>query len=334
MIVLVALQALWAISIPISKILLTVAPPILVTGIRMTLAGILLLAYQYLFTQSRNALSKQHWLLYAQIIFFGIYLKYILRNWGLIALTTTKMAFMLNITPFFVALFSYWFFKERLSGQQWVGLILGFAGLIPILCLSCPGEIWYKNMFFFSWAELAIFAEIAAHSYALILTRKMVKDAGHDVSLTNGIRMLGGGILALLTALCVENCAPALQEPTFYAWVAVLIVISNVICHNFYIYLLKQYSATFLSFTDFLSPLFVAFYGWLFLHETISWHYYIAGITIFIGLYLFYKDELSAFAPKATPDSISYVPQFTPAFITNWIRQPFKAAIKTKQKEI
>src|ERR1700733_393911 len=140
MFLIIALQALWASSIPISKILLTVAPPILVTGIRMTCAGALLLAYQSLFARASIRLAHKHWWLYAQIIFFGIYAKYILRNWGLTAMTTTKMAFMLNITPFLVALFSYWAFNERLSRLQWIGLILGFLGLIPILCLSCPAE--------------------------------------------------------------------------------------------------------------------------------------------------------------------------------------------------
>lgn len=328
MLLLIALQALWATSIPISKILLNFAPPILVTGIRMTLAGTLLLALQYLFKKPGFTIQKKQWWLYAQIIFFGIYLKYILRNWGLVYLSTTKMAFMLNITPFLVALFSYWAFKERLSGQQWVGLMLGFLGLIPILCLSCPGQMAHKNIFLFSWAELAILAEIAAHSYALILTRKLVKDAGHGASLTNGIRMLGGGILALITALMIEDCTAITQHVPFYGWLAALIIISNIICHNAYIHLLKRYSATFLSFTDFLSPLFVAFYGWLFLHETISWHYYVASITVFIGLYLFYRQELVASA------SVTYLPLFTPAFITTWIRPPLRAAAKAEQKEL
>ena len=56
--------------------------------------------------------------------------------------------------------------------------------------------------------------------------------------------------------------------------------------------LLKKYSATFMSFTSFLSPLFAALYGWAFFQEIISWHFYVSAVIVFTGLYIFYQDEL------------------------------------------
>ncbi|MCL4361774.1 DMT family transporter [Candidatus Dependentiae bacterium] len=314
----IALQALWASSIPLSKILLNYSSPIFLAGIRMLLAGILLLTYQFFFTQQGLNLQRKHFWFYAQIIFFGIYLKYILRYWGLVQLSTAKMSFMLNITPFCVALFSYFAFNEKLSKQKWMGLILGFSGLIPILFLSCPAENLNKSILFFSWAELAILAEIAAHSYALIVMRKMVRE-NYSAGMTNGIRMFGGGILALMTAFMTEGFMPVTNPITFSGYLTVLILLSNVICHNFYIYLLKYYSATFLAFTDFLSPIFVAFYGWLFLHEIITWHYYLSGTIVLTGLYLFYQDELSS------------QNSFIPAFISKWKRPTQRQEITINQ---
>ena len=60
-----------------------------------------------------------------------------------------------------------------------------------------------------------------------------------------------------------------------------------------YGYLLKSYTTTFLSFAGFLSPLFGALYGWVFLSEKISWHFYLSCAIVFAGLYLFYQDELT-----------------------------------------
>ena len=71
-----------------------------------------------------------------------------------------------------------------------------------------------------------------------------------------------------------------------------MIFISNILCHNLYAGLLKKYSATFMSFTSFLRPLFAALYGWAFFQEKISWHFYTSAIIVFIGLYIFYQDEL------------------------------------------
>jgi drug/metabolite transporter (DMT)-like permease len=59
-----------------------------------------------------------------------------------------------------------------------------------------------------------------------------------------------------------------------------------------YGYLLKKYTATFLAFAGFLGPLFSAFYGWLFLSEVITWHFYLSAVLVFAGLYMFYKHEL------------------------------------------
>ena len=311
MILLIALQALWASSIPLSKVLLGMVPPVFLAGIRMFIAGIMLLAYQWWCTKEGFNLQKKHWWFYFQIIFFGIYLKYILRYWGLVQLSTAKLSFILNITPFCVALFSYISFNEHLSLQKWLGLIIGFLGLVPILFIANDTELIAKESWFFSWAEIATFAEIIAHSYALIVMRKMVKDTGYSAGMTNGIRMFGGGILALMTVPLAQESVTIAQPLYFVGLLATLIIVSNIVCHNLYIYLLKHYSATFLSFSDFLSPLCVAFYGWLFLHELITWHYVLSGIIVLVGLCLFYHDELELKIPlnvaRFLPASLSFI---------------------------
>jgi drug/metabolite transporter (DMT)-like permease len=71
-----------------------------------------------------------------------------------------------------------------------------------------------------------------------------------------------------------------------------MIIIANIIFYNLYGYLLHFYSATWLSFVGFITPLFAALYGWLFLNETIGWAYFISIFIVFWGLYLFYQDEL------------------------------------------
>jgi len=89
-----------------------------------------------------------------------------------------------------------------------------------------------------------------------------------------------------------ENNTPIHGISFFLIWLAVLIILSNIICHNWHLRLLKKYSATFLTFADFLGPLFVSLYGWIFFHEVMRWHYGISAVCVFIGLYLFYYDEL------------------------------------------
>jgi drug/metabolite transporter (DMT)-like permease len=291
MLQIILLHALFGSSIPMSKFLLSMISPIWLTGIRMSLAGVILLGYNRI-QKTHFTLDKKHWLYYVQIIFFGVYLKYVLRNWGLMHMSAAKMSFLLNISPFFAALFSYFAFNELLSKKQWGGLILGFLGIVPLLLLSSPAEKLMGELLVLSWPECAILFAVASHTYSIIVMRKLVRDNNYSAGMTNGIRMFGGGLLALVTAFMVEGSLVVQSPVTFCWWLAILIIVSNIMCHNFYIHLLKHYSATFLSFTDFLSPLFTAVYGWLFFNELITWHYYVSGIAIMVGLFLFYQDEL------------------------------------------
>lgn len=309
MIQIVLLHALFGASIPVSKWLLSHIGAMWLTGLRMSLAGILLLTYNR-FQKSTFTLQWAHWWYYVQIIFFGIYVKYMLRYWGLSYMSASKMSFLLNISPCFAALFSYLAFREKLSLKQWIGLAIGFIGITPLLLITSPAEQLVGEITVFSLPELAILFAVASHAYSIIIMRRLVRENNYSASMTNGIRMLGGGLLAAATAgifegpIVIDNPAP------FFLWLGLLVVVSNIICHNFYIHLLKYYSATFLAFTDFLAPFFTALYCWLFFNEQITWHYYVSGLVVFVGLFLFYQEELFLADGKQQKTMRDFVPQW------------------------
>jgi drug/metabolite transporter (DMT)-like permease len=70
--------------------------------------------------------------------------------------------------------------------------------------------------------------------------------------------------------------------------------------------LLRRFTATFVSFAGFTTPLFTAILGWFFLGETVTMSFYLSTIVVFSGLYLFYQDELQkgVVAGKASPEEI------------------------------
>ena len=297
MIDIIALHALFGTSIPMSKKLLTLTSPILLTGIRMSIAGALLMFFDMYWRKKSIGIQSKLWSYYAQIIVIGVYFRYILRYWGLQHMPAIKMGFLVSSTPFLAALFSYMFFNERLTKKQWLGLGIGLLGYIPIVMTRSASEAQFGELFFISWPELALLVSVVAQCYYMTISRRLVREHNHSASLTNGIRMFGGGVLALFTAFIIEPIGIA-NVPTFIGWLAVLIVLSNLICHNYYIHLLKYYSITFLSFTDFLIPIFIGLYSWLFLNEVITWHYLVGAVGIVGGLYLFYQDELGHYRAK------------------------------------
>ena len=296
----ILLHALFASSFPISKVLLRYTSPIFLTGARMTIAGVILLSYQYFWPTAKFRFKRKHIKWYVQIIVLGIYVTYILRFWGLSYLPAGKTAFFYNFSPFFVSLYAYFIFGERITRKQLVGLVLGFLGMIPIIISTTPMEKHLGEMFFVSWPELALLISVALHSYSWIIIQRLVRDKSYDPGMVNGITMTSGGILALLTSFFVDGLFPVTDIAAFAGWLAIIICISNIICHNLYGYLLKRYTATFLAFAGFLSPMFACLYGWAFLNERITWHFWATGTIVFIGLYVFYQDELGRqkFSPQ------------------------------------
>ena len=290
----ILMYALFSSSFSVGKVLLNYAPPILLVGLRMLPAGIILISYQYFRQHKFPSLGKQDFILYAQIVLLGIYGAYIFRFWGLKYLTSSKTALLFNASPFFTALYSYIFFNERMTQKQWFGLTIGFLGLIPILLTTSLNEQKFGELLYISWPEAAILIAVALQSYGWIAVRKLIKHNGHSPAFVNGITMALGGFLALITAPFLENVQPIEHISQFVGWLSYVIIVSNIICYNLYGYLMKHYTATFISFAGFIVPIFAALYGWGLLHEQITWHFFASCLIVFIGLYLFYQDELKS----------------------------------------
>ncbi|HLC07481.1 MAG TPA: DMT family transporter [Candidatus Babeliales bacterium] len=286
----ILLQALFATSFPMGKYLLGFVSPLFLSGTRMLIAGTILLAYEYCLPSAEFKFKRKHFWIFAQIIVLGMYATYALRLYALRVLPVWKVSFFYNFSPFLTALYAYLLFNQRLSVKQWIGLSVGLFGMLPILISQSPAEA--VEFFYISKYEVFLMISVSLHCYSWILIQKLVRYKNYQTSIVNGICMASGGLLSLANAYVLEGPAQISDPAAFYKGLIIMIFISNILCHNIYAGLLKKYSATFMSFTSFLSPLFAALYGWAFFQEKISWHFYISIIIVLAGLYIFYQDEL------------------------------------------
>lgn len=293
MVLIIILWALLAGTFTLGKMILAYTQPIFVVGMRMSLAGFILLTYHIVRTRALVTIQKSHWGLFVQATIFTIYIPYLLRYWGLLYLPSSKACLLYNIGPFLSYLFSYLVCNEKVTTRKMIGLIIGFIGFLPLIVTS-PFQATQCSATLFMLPELALLIAVSSMSYGWIIIHKLINKEKYLPTMTNGIIMFAGGILALLTSFLVEDKSLYITDTVpFFTLLVLIIVISNLICHNLYGALLRVYSPTMLSFTSFLSPLFAAFYGWLFMHETIPSCFYLSCTIIFIGLALFYADELA-----------------------------------------
>jgi drug/metabolite transporter (DMT)-like permease len=58
-----------------------------------------------------------------------------------------------------------------------------------------------------------------------------------------------------------------------------------------------------MSLAGLVTPLFASLFGWYFLNEEISWHFFASMVLFSIGLTLFYQEELSSDLKSADAQS-------------------------------
>ncbi len=294
MILVFLLFALFASVFTIGKTALEFSQPFFLVGTRMLFAGVLLLTYEYFKHPQKFRLRKQDFWPILKLAIFNIYLTNTFEFWGLQYLSSFKTCFIYSLSPFASALISYFVFSETMTKKKWIGLTIGCIGFLPILFSNEGGEDLSGNFLFFSWAEIAVLLACLSSVYGWILLKDILKSRQHSPLFINGISMLIGGSFALVHSGFTEswNPIPVTNYFSFVECWLTLIVVSNFVCYNLYGHLLKQYSATFLSFAGFTTPMFTAIFGWIFLRETISTEFYISASIVFTGLYLFNQEEL------------------------------------------
>lgn len=300
MLLLAVVYAIFASTFTIGQMALGCTRPVFLITVRMLLAGILLLGYVYFF--KRDAFKKFNVKLFILISIFHIYIPYVFEFWGLQYVGAAKAALLYSIMPFVTALFEHVLFNFKLTRNRIVGMIVGLVGFLPLLLTGAHCEAQTTKIFFLSTAEIAILISAVSSCLGWILIKKSIIEKQQSTLFANGIGMLGGGFLALITSLLVEpwNPLPTDNLGNTLMYVSVLILVGNFLYYNVHGVMLHYYSATFLSFFGFTIPIFAALYQWIIFRELVSWQFMLTSACTIIGLYIFYRDELVK--KKVTPE--------------------------------
>ena len=293
MISILFLYALCASSFTISKAVLEYSPPVFFVGVRMLVAGFLLLGFLRVYGK-RFFIAPRDWWLFLNIIFFHIYFAYIFDLWSLQYMTSFKSSFFFNLSPFITAIFSYFMFRELMTPKKLLGMIIGFIGFIPMILQQAPAEAAWGELFGFSWPEIGLLGAIVSSCLGWISMKKLLTHSNYSPIFVNGFGMVGGGLLALYTSYLTESWigSPVSEWLPFIGLTGLIILVCNIVFYNLYGYLLKQYTATLLSFAGATTPLFAALFGTIFLGEVVTWHFFASTVIVGFGLYLFYQEEL------------------------------------------
>ncbi len=278
-----------------NKVILQHLPLVFFVGFRMLCGGLILLALTYRSSSHRLrfAYLKQDFLPLLGAIIFTNFVPALLKAYGLKNLMVSKAAFIGSLDPFVTALYAYVLLNERLNTRKIIGIGIAFTGAL-FLCFSHVGiEQTLPSFLIFSLPELAAFGHVALSRYGWTLAQVLLKKDRYSPFELLSITMIGAGVMGLATSMAVDSITDIAMPPLWLVGlVAYTVLIGNVIGYTMYASFLKKHSAGLVSLAGFSIPIFVTFFGWVFLGETLSTNVIIAAAIMFIGVFIFYQNEV------------------------------------------
>lgn len=285
--------AILASTFTIGKVVVGFCDPLFLIGVRMIAAAPLMFLVHYWQKENSFKLHKKDLLKFFLVSVFHIFLPFIGEFWSLQYVSSAKTAIIYSLTPFIAAVLSYFLLRRKLTFKQSAGLLIGLLGLMPIFFSGDEIAHMAGEFLYISVPEIVLLFSVTSASYAWFVVADLMQK-GYGISLINGVAMLVGGLLSLVLWYVVAGD----QEPirgelsTFLWWMALLIIVANVISYNLYGWLLRHISITFMSAIGFLCPIFASIYGILLLGENLGISHLVALIMVGVGLWLFYREEI------------------------------------------
>jgi hypothetical protein len=221
-------------------------PPLLLIALRMGIAGSILTLYLLITRRSSITVNKNHIFLYLQLILCAGIVPYFLRYWAF-AQCSSNLNFWLLLTPFVGYVMAGSLGVNTITYSKSVALLLGFAGIIISGSLPISGVA-------ISCADLALLASILLFTYGWLLIQKMVTQLNYSILAINAFVMFTSGISAGILSFFLEQQLPIANAKAVKLPLLCIIVISNLVAHNLYAYLLTRYSLTLLQLGVWVSP--------------------------------------------------------------------------------
>lgn len=276
-----------------NKLILAYMSPGLLVGLRMLIAGAILISVA-LWYGRWTFLSKvqQRWLQLLILSSFAAFIPALLKAYALKHTYSSKVALIGSLDPFLTALYAYILWREPLTLKKWLGILLAVTGTC-VLIISHSAENAATILGPISWGELAALGAAAISRYGWIKIQQLLKANIFNVQEINGITMLCAGIYSLASTAIFMPAAFTIN----WTWgmgllLAYTVLGGNIVGYQLYSYMLKKHSATFVSLAGFSMPIFVYLLGWLVVGETLYPSFILASLITFGGMLVFYQDEL------------------------------------------
>jgi drug/metabolite transporter (DMT)-like permease len=272
----------WSGNYIAGKIALQAFPPVLLYGLRVSMAGLLILpAYRW----ERRRRGAPSWTLRdtPQLVLLGVLgvsLNQFLFVLGLSRTSVAHSSIFANTTPILILLLASARGLERLTGWKLVGVMVALTGVVLLRTLDAgpQGEATLAG-------DLLTLGGALAFSIFTVLGKPQTKRFS---AITLNTFAYAGGALAMAPVTLWQSARFGFRAVPFSAWAAVfyMALLPSVVCYIIYYYALARMEASRLAAFSYLQPLLATVFGIYILQERVSFALAISGTVIFGGVYI------------------------------------------------
>ncbi|MFC5602507.1 DMT family transporter [Sporosarcina koreensis] len=256
----------------IGKIGLAFATPIMLVALRFLIAGVIM-AVIVKCLKIAHPKQASIWIRIALIGFFQTAAVMGCIFVSLRTITAGQSSILTFTNPLLVVLFGTLFMKMTYSWRQWLGVILGFVGVM--ITLGAQVDLRIGTLYGF----------LSAISWAV--GTLLIKKWGAQINtwVLTAYQMLFGGMILFVGSFLLEK--PSFQiTPLSISILLWLALMASIVQFAVWFYLLQKGDPGKTSAFLFLAPFFGVLTGWFLLDETIAWNVILGGGCIFIGIFM------------------------------------------------
>ncbi|MDQ6704441.1 MAG: DMT family transporter [Acidobacteriota bacterium] len=276
---------LWSGNYVIAKIALREFPPLLLSGLRVSLAGLLMLPV-YLWKPRRWSRTDVPMLLGLGIL--GVTANQLFFVLGMSRTSVAHSAIIIGTTPVCVLMVAAILGMERITFTKMGGMALALTGvsILQVFRASDTGSHGGATPL----GDFFIF--LAALTFALFTVFGKRFSLEHDAITVNTFAYVGGALtLAPMTVWQAQRISLMAISPAAWASLAYMALFPSVICYLIYYYALRRISASRVSAFSYLQPLLATVMAVGVLGERVTWPVIAGGSIIFAGVFLTEKSR-------------------------------------------
>lgn len=280
---------LWGSAFAGAKIAFQYCGPIMLSGIRFSLAGLLLIPL-LIFQKAPFSSLFKHWKFMLMFGFIQTYLQYGLFFMGLNEVPGAVASIIVGAGPIFVTILAhYTIHDDRFTTSKVLSCVLGFSGVVFIAFAGNNSAIPTEK-FYYGITLLLLSNFVGSGTNIIVVKNKHL--AISPIALT-AFANFSGGVMLFLTSLCVEPNILNNPPLEFYGAVVWLAIIPAAAFSIWYYLLgLPGVKVSELNIWKFIIPVVGALLSWLLIAgETPTWQEIVGIIIISTSIIVLQKSN-------------------------------------------